>query len=80
MRTIGEILGSPFKPLLVCLVVLMGLGLLSTDPTTGSASAGGVSCPAFTSNADFNRTVCKLNPMRLLDLPVSAVLPAFLKG
>ena len=61
------------KPLLVGLLVLVGLGLFSVDPARGDGA--GFDCYAFTGNAELNRTICKYNPARLWNMPVSDLVP-----
>lgn len=79
MKSIGEILGSPLKPMLLLLLVLIAVAMLSGDPSSGQA-AGGIACTGLTDNAQFNRMLCQLNPARLLDMPVTELFSGFLRG
>ena len=75
MGAITNLFGNVIRPLFLGLLILVGLGLLSADPQSGKLGANASGCQSFTSDPDLNRTICRLNPMRLWNTPVGELVP-----
>ena len=73
MRTVIDLFGGLFKPMVVALVVLIGLGLVSADPSKGRTGATGFDCRGFTDNAELNRTICRFHPARIWNMSVTDI-------
>lgn len=76
MGALAQTLGGLGRPLVLCVLVLLGLGLLDHDPGTGGEAAGGFSCKHWTSDPKLNRFLCQYHPARIWNMPVTDLLPS----
>ncbi|SNS89251.1 hypothetical protein [Tropicimonas sediminicola] len=75
MGAIATTLGNLAKPLVLGLIMLVALGLLSSDPASGNRGATGFDCRGFTDSPELNRTICRFSPSRIWNTPVVELVP-----
>ena len=64
------------RPVVLAVALIIGLGLMSDDSSTGARGATGFACRGLTSDPDINRALCRLNPARIWNTPISELIPA----
>jgi hypothetical protein len=77
MSLISNVFYGFGRPLVLGVALPVGFGFMTTDTSSGVRGGDGFSCRGITSNADFNRMVCRLNPARYWNTPVADLIPAF---
>lgn len=65
--------GSFFKIAMLVLVIVTGMGLLATSPSSGEGYS--LDCRDITDNARINDFICRLDPRIYMSRPVSDYLP-----
>ena len=78
MGALIDIVAYLAKPIFLGLVVLILLGLWNAGGGPRVGGGIGFECRGFTNDPDWNRVLCQYHPARLLDMPVSDLLPDFL--
>ncbi len=74
MGALLNMIGGMGRPIALGLVILVGLGLANSG-TSGAAKGGGFSCHNATSDPGLNRMLCNLSPERILNTPITELLP-----
>lgn len=64
------------RPLDLGVALIIGLGFMTTDTSSGVRGGDGFGCRGFTGNADLNRTIRRLNAARFWNTPVADLAPA----
>lgn len=62
------------RPLIIGVILIVGLGLMSGDSTSGTRGADGFLCRGWTDIPDVNRAICRLNPARIWNTPIADLL------
>ncbi|MEM0937610.1 MAG: hypothetical protein AAGJ91_17075 [Pseudomonadota bacterium] len=77
MGALFDIIGYLAKPLFLAVVALVVLGFVDAGQTSASGTSVGFECQGFTNDPDWNRIICQYHPGRLLNRPVSELVPGF---
>ena len=77
MGALLDIVGYLAKPIFLGLVVLVVLGLLNEGQSRSFGAGIGFECHGFTNDPEWNRVICQYHPARLLQRPVSDLVPGF---
>ncbi|WP_068114266.1 hypothetical protein [Tropicimonas marinistellae] len=72
MGAIANVIGNMARPLFLGLLLVIGLGFMTGDPHNGHS---GAACRDWTTDPELNRTLCRYHPTRILNTPVTELVP-----